>query len=82
MVRSESTEGVVGFRQKTLLNPSMAETMEGIQGLVQTHLPEPCAEPDIILVAKNCGETTETVGYFENRGSSAAVRFSVDVYQV
>ena len=53
MVAGQATQGVVGLGEHRLLNSSMPEGMEGVQGGVQLHLLEPEFEPLLEFVVQH-----------------------------
>ena len=79
MVRSELTQSYVPLRQETFLDPSMAETMEGVEGGVVAHRLDPVLEPLVEFIAKDRFETTLVVGDLEDRSVTEAPVPSVNV---
>ena len=81
MVAGQFAEGEIALCQETFLNPCMAETMQGVQLWIQTHVSKSQSEPPIVFVPLNHREISVAVGNLEHRVTPPTSLLAVDVDQ-
>ena len=79
MIAREFAQSDIPLGQETLLDPAVAEPMEGVERVVKSHGLDPEFEPPVEFVAHNRGQSSVSVGQAKDGFVAEALVLAVHV---